>query len=68
MSTRITNDGYLEVTVGLHALQNDCPRHHQNFQSGISLAGYEWYSSRLGTLRGSRFIEAFAAAADLLMQ
>jgi len=31
-------------------MHNACPRHPQNFQSRMPLAGYEWYSSRLDTL------------------
>jgi len=50
-------------------MQNDYPRHPQNLQSQLPLAGYEWYSSRLVKLRLSRFIESInAEAADLMMQ
>jgi len=37
-------------------MQNDCPRHPQNFQSSIPLGGYEWYLSRLIKPRLSGFI------------
>ena len=47
-----------EITFGPPDLQNDYPRHPQNSQSRLPLAGYEWYSSRLDMLRHSGFIES----------
>jgi hypothetical protein len=58
----------MAVDLGSSVMQNDYPRHPQNFQSQLPLAEYEWYSSRLSKLRLSGFIEAYAAAADLMMQ
>jgi hypothetical protein len=66
MYPEITNNGDLEVIFGLHALQNDCPRHPQIFQSQIPLAWYKWYSSRWIKLRFSGFIEGYTVAADLM--
>jgi len=56
MYPEITNDGYLSVTVGSSDIHNVYPKHPQNFQSWIPLAGYELYSSWLNKPRLSGFI------------
>jgi len=57
MLPEITNDGYLTVIFRLSVMQNTYPRHPQNFQSRLHLAGYEWDTFRLnrGVSTSSRF-------------
>jgi len=49
-------------------MYSSCPRYSQNFLSRLPLAGYEWDTAQLDRLRVSGFIEAYAVAADLIMQ